>query len=97
MVRALVRLLYGTTLMQGSYAEALEHYKTASTLAPRTLVHRVEYGRTLHKMGQVQNATHELHRALALDVEDLNGHLQQFSSVSAAGIEYFGVHHITRV
>ncbi|KAJ9512715.1 hypothetical protein QJQ45_019007 [Haematococcus lacustris] len=76
MVRALVRLLYGTTLMQGSYAEALEHYKTASTLAPRTLVHRVEYGRTLHKVGQVQNATHELHRALTLDVEDLNGHLQ---------------------
>ncbi|GFH33094.1 hypothetical protein HaLaN_32413, partial [Haematococcus lacustris] len=27
-------------------------------------------------VGQVQNATHELHRALTLEVEDLNGHLQ---------------------
>jgi hypothetical protein len=44
MVRTLVRMLYGATLMSGSYQQALLHFRTASELAPHMLIHRVEYG-----------------------------------------------------
>jgi hypothetical protein len=44
MVRTLVRVLYGATLMSGSYQQALVHFRTACELAPDMLIHRVEYG-----------------------------------------------------
>ncbi len=49
--RTLVRLLYGTALMCGSYEAAAEHYAKASELNPGALVHKAELGRTLHKVG----------------------------------------------
>jgi succinate dehydrogenase hydrophobic anchor subunit len=48
--RTVVRLLFGASLMAGSYHAALGHYRTATDLAPRTLAHRVELGRTLAKV-----------------------------------------------
>jgi len=76
-VRTVVRLMYGASLMSGSYAQALEHYRTAAQLGPRVLVHRVELGRTLYKLGQPEAALQELETALALEVQDLNGALQR--------------------
>jgi len=49
--RTLVRILYGAALMHGTYPAALEHYQAASQLAPHNLIHRVEVGRTLAKVG----------------------------------------------
>lgn len=39
-VRALIRLMYGTDLAPGSHAEALNHYRRAAELNPSRLVHR---------------------------------------------------------
>uniref|UniRef100_A0A7S3VT07 Regulator of microtubule dynamics protein 1 n=1 Tax=Dunaliella tertiolecta TaxID=3047 RepID=A0A7S3VT07_DUNTE len=75
--RTLVRLLYGAALMQGTYPAALQHFQSAVSLSPRCLIHRVEHGRTLAKLGSTQLAIHELETALQCEVEDLNGELQR--------------------
>lgn len=51
--RTLIRLIFGTALMQGSYTEALTHFKTAAELCPARVIHRVEVGRTLAKVRRV--------------------------------------------
>lgn len=48
--RTLIRLIFGTALMQGSYSEALTHFQTAAELCPARVIHRVEVGRTLVKV-----------------------------------------------
>ncbi|KAF5827480.1 hypothetical protein DUNSADRAFT_570 [Dunaliella salina] len=75
--RTLVRLLFGAALMQGTYPAALEHFRTAVSLSPRCIIHRVEHGRTLAKLGSTQLAINELETALQCEVEDLNGELQR--------------------
>lgn len=76
-VRTLVRLLYGTELMAGSYREALLFYQAAATSAPERLVHRVELARTSRKLGDTATAIRELEVALTLDADDLNAYLLQ--------------------
>jgi hypothetical protein len=39
-VRTLIRLMYGADLPPGTHREALEHYRTATRLAPTRLIHR---------------------------------------------------------
>ena len=60
MARTLVRLLFGAALMQGTYPAALEHFRAASSLAPRCLIHKVEHGRTLAKVRQPADLFHWL-------------------------------------
>eukprot|EP00955_Chlamydomonas_euryale_P047527 353707-Chlamydomonas_euryale.AAC.9 len=48
--RYLIKILFGTSLMNGSFPEALEHYRTARELNPERLIHRVEVGRLLMKV-----------------------------------------------
>ena len=38
--RMLIRLMYGADLPPGTHREALEHYRTATRLAPTRLIHR---------------------------------------------------------
>ncbi|KAG1657538.1 hypothetical protein FOA52_005424 [Chlamydomonas sp. UWO 241] len=76
-VRYVVRVLFGAALMQGTFPEALTHFRTAQTLCPVRLIHTVEVGRTLHKLGHTAEAASHLEAALAMDVEDLNAQLQK--------------------
>lgn len=76
-LRALVRVVYGTSLYPGSYEDALVEFKQAAELAPHRLVHRVEVGRTLHKLGHKMEALDELERAMDLEEEDINAHMQK--------------------
>lgn len=44
----------------GSHQDALESYQKAVALAPSRLIHRVELGRTLHRLGMKKQARQEL-------------------------------------
>lgn len=48
--RYLIRIIFGASLMQGSFPEALHHYRTAAHLCPTRVIHQVEVGRTLLKV-----------------------------------------------
>jgi tetratricopeptide (TPR) repeat protein len=76
-VRTLIRICYGTALMEGSFSEALTCYRTAAELNPGRVIHRVEIGRTLIKLGEVQAGVEHLKHALDMDIEDINAKLQQ--------------------
>ncbi|GIL73960.1 hypothetical protein Vretimale_5093 [Volvox reticuliferus] len=80
-VRTLIQMLYGTSLMAGSYREAALCYETAVRIRPNYLIHRVELGRTYWKLGQLDAAVRELNTAIALDVPDINALLQKEDAV----------------
>ncbi len=48
----------------GSHHDALESYQTAVSLAPACLIHRVELGRTLDRLGKKEQARRELEVSL---------------------------------
>ncbi len=48
----------------GSHHDALESYQTAVSLAPARLIHRVELGRTLDRLGKKEQARRELEVSL---------------------------------
>jgi predicted Zn-dependent protease len=74
-VRALIRVMYGTALQPGSHAEAAAAYRRAAQLNPQRLVHHVELGRVLMRLGQPARAKNHLLAAMGLDIEDINAHL----------------------
>ena len=53
-------LLEGWLAAVGSHHDALESYQTAVSLAPARLIHRVELGRTLDRLGRKEQARQEL-------------------------------------
>jgi hypothetical protein len=69
--------LYGAALPTGSFQDALSEFGTAVALNPGKLIHRVEYGRTLLRLGHKQEALSELRHSLTLDIEDINAQLQR--------------------
>lgn len=44
----------------GSHHDALDSYQQAVSLAPNRLIHRVELGRTLDRLGRKEEARQEL-------------------------------------
>lgn len=48
----------------GSHHDALDSYQTAVSLAPARLIHRVELGRTLDRLGRKEQARRELEVSL---------------------------------
>ena len=59
----------------GSHHDALESYQKAVALSPSRLIHRVELGRTLHRLGNKEQAR------LELEVSPASAHaLAQLSS-----------------
>lgn len=76
MVRTIIQMFYGTSLMAGSYREAALCFEAASQLRPDRLIHRVELGRTYLKLGNTAAGVSHLEAAMGLDVEDLNAQLQ---------------------
>eukprot|EP00884_Botryococcus_braunii_P006378 jgi/Botrbrau1/15741/Bobra.4_1s0109.1 len=76
-VRTLIRFVYGTSLASGSFTEALDCYRKAAELNPSRLVHRVEVGRSLARMGKKAEALDELSAAVELPIEDINSYLQR--------------------
>lgn len=64
-IRLLAKVVYGG-IPEGSYEEALQHFKTARKLMPKRLIHQVEYGRTLAKMGNKTQARIEIEKGLAM-------------------------------
>ena len=79
-VRALIRVMYGTALQPGSHAEAAAAYRRAARLAPQRLVHHVELGRVLMRLGQPGRAKNHLLAAMDLEVEDINAHLTRLEA-----------------
>ena len=75
-VRALVKVLFGTELPPGSFQEALQCYQRAVALRPSRLIHHVELGRTHARLGQVDEAVAALRQASQLEVEDVNAQLE---------------------
>lgn len=73
-VRACVRVMFGTALNPGTHQDALASYQQAVRLNPSRLIHRVEAGRLYLKLGDKAAAQRELEEALRLEVEDLNAH-----------------------
>ncbi|CAL5220003.1 g1948 [Coccomyxa viridis] len=78
--RALVRIIFGTDLPTGTHAEALQHYRRATELNPTRMIHRVELGRALAKLGQKEAALQELEQAVTMEEEDINAHLQKIDA-----------------
>ncbi|MEW5306025.1 MAG: hypothetical protein WDW36_008527 [Sanguina aurantia] len=78
--RTLVRILYGASLMAGSYPEALACYRTAAALCPTCVIHPVEVGRTLLKLKQPEEAVVHLRHALTLTALDINDVLQHHAA-----------------
>jgi len=74
-VRTVIRVMYGTALRDGSYQEAADSYKRAAELAPHRLIHRVELGRCMLKLGNYHVAKTEFEAAMVLNCEDINAHL----------------------
>jgi tetratricopeptide (TPR) repeat protein len=87
-VRAVVRMVYGTALQPGTREEALAEYRLAAALAPGRLVHRAEAGRVLLELGQPEAARAELAAALRCEVEDINAwHTRHDAEMLLAQIE----------
>jgi hypothetical protein len=76
-VRQLIRLVYGASLAPGTFADALSEYQAAVSLNPSKLIHRVELGRTLLRLGRRPEGFAELSAAVRLEVEDINAALQK--------------------
>lgn len=57
-------ILYVGAVAVGSHHDALESYQTAVSLAPARLIHRVELGRTLDRLGKKEQARRELEVSL---------------------------------
>ena len=55
---------YVSAVAVGSHHDALESYQTAVSLAPARLIHRVELGRTLDRLGRKEQARRELEVSL---------------------------------
>ena len=74
--RTLIKWFFGASLMQGTYTDALKHYRIASDLCPSRAIHTVEIGRTLLKLGDKEGAVKELKKAQEMEIEDINAKLQ---------------------
>jgi tetratricopeptide (TPR) repeat protein len=72
LLRALVRIMYGTALAPGTRQDALASFRRAVELAPGRLIHRVEAGRVHLELGQVAEGVEQLEAALECEVEDIN-------------------------
>jgi hypothetical protein len=60
LLRALVRIMYGTALAPGTRQDALASFRRAVELAPGRLIHRVEAGRVHLELGQVAEGVEQL-------------------------------------
>lgn len=80
-VRAMIRVVFGTALEPGTHLEALEAYQKAVELNPHRLIHRVELARTALRMGRTSLAIQELLVAEGLEIEDINAHLTRLDGL----------------
>ncbi len=67
--RALARLIYGR-VPPASYEEAARHFEAARALRPDRLIHKIEHGRTLAKMGRKEEARKLIEVALNMPSRD---------------------------
>ncbi len=70
---ALTQMTGATPVHSGSMAAAFAHCQGRLI----RVACRVEIGRSLARMGEKEQALHELEHAVTLDVEDINAHLQK--------------------
>lgn len=71
-VRCLVRMLYGSRLGDGDYDLAVRSFERAIAIEPTRLIHHVELGRTLLRMGRRAEAAERLEIAIQQPIEDIN-------------------------
>ncbi|KIZ05425.1 hypothetical protein MNEG_2537 [Monoraphidium neglectum] len=76
-VRQLIKIVYGASLAPGTFPDALAEFRAAADLAPGRLIHRVQVGRTLARLGRRREALDELEAGLKLEVEDVNAQLER--------------------
>ena len=80
----------------GSHHDALESYQKAVALAPSRLIHRVELGRTLHRLGKKEQARQELEVTICYNsfcCIPASILCQKASSLSGSAIWWAGAHH----
>ncbi|WP_411827172.1 tetratricopeptide repeat protein [Luteolibacter sp. AS25] len=63
--RLIAKAIYGG-VPNGSYDQALEHFKKARSINSRRLIHQVEYGRTLAMMDRKAEARTEIQKGLTM-------------------------------
>jgi tetratricopeptide (TPR) repeat protein len=73
--RALIQVLFGTALPEGTYRDALTCFTTAMERNPQRIMHRVEAGRVHLKLGNRDEALRLLESAFTLEKTDINDHL----------------------
>lgn len=78
--RALVSVMYGTSLPEGNYRDALQCYEDAIKVCPQKLIHRVEAGRLHLRSGDRARAQSLLESALNLEVTDINDYLTKIDA-----------------
>lgn len=77
-VRLAIRVFYGEAFPEpGSHVKAEEAYRNAIDINPKRLIHHVEHGRTLAKLGRYADAERALETALGMDVSDINDQLSR--------------------
>eukprot|EP00877_Chromochloris_zofingiensis_P003805 jgi/Chrzof1/13425/Cz07g32160.t1 len=76
-VRQLIRFVYGAALAPGTFEDALSEFRTAVQLNPTGLIHRVELGRTLLRVGNKREALEQLEVSMKCEVDDINALLQK--------------------
>jgi len=67
--RALARVIYGR-VPSASYDDSVRHFERAMELRPDRLIHKIEHGRTLAKMGRTAEAREVLNVALETPSRD---------------------------
>ncbi|CAG9461870.1 unnamed protein product [Pedinophyceae sp. YPF-701] len=71
-VRAVIQVLFGTSLPSGSYEGALDCYLAAVKHNPARLVHRVEAARCMTRLGRDGEAREFLEPVFGMHIEDIN-------------------------
>lgn len=71
-VKAIVRMVYGSSLGNGDFQTAVSSFQKALEIEPTRLIHRVELGRTYLRMGRREDARRELRAAFDMPLEDVN-------------------------
>eukprot|EP01025_Chloroclados_australasicus_P034903 TRINITY_DN3562_c0_g1_i1.p1 TRINITY_DN3562_c0_g1~~TRINITY_DN3562_c0_g1_i1.p1 ORF type:complete len:413 (+),score=64.60 TRINITY_DN3562_c0_g1_i1:304-1542(+) len=79
-VRAIIRIVFGTNLDPGTYEDALECFKKAESLNPYRQLTQVQLGKTYKKLGREQECVDCLQRSLEMEIEDINEHLEQVTA-----------------
>eukprot|EP01026_Neomeris_dumetosa_P057359 TRINITY_DN52780_c0_g1_i2.p1 TRINITY_DN52780_c0_g1~~TRINITY_DN52780_c0_g1_i2.p1 ORF type:complete len:417 (+),score=58.37 TRINITY_DN52780_c0_g1_i2:286-1536(+) len=79
-VRAIIRVVFGTNLAPGSYQDAIACFKRAEALNPSRLITQVQLGKAYVKLGMEEECIKCLQHSFELEYDDINGHLERITA-----------------